>query len=73
MIVSTNFGLSSYGAIFGAVILIQNLDVSTGPLFAGYIYDIIKGYHWAFVTFMVLYAIAIPTVLAVRRPKAGFS
>jgi MFS family permease len=73
MIVSTNFGLSSYGAIFGAVILIQNLGASTGPLFAGYIYDITKGYHWAFVTFMVLYAIAIPTVLAVRRPKAGFS
>ena len=69
MIVSTNFGLSSYGTIFGVVILIQNLGASTGPLFAGYIYDITKGYHLAFVTFMVLYAIAIPTVLAVRRPE----
>jgi MFS family permease len=69
MIVSTNFGLASYGAIFGAVILIQNLGASTGPLFAGYIYDITTGYHWAFVPFMVLYAIAIPTVLAVRQPE----
>jgi len=69
MIVSTNFGLASYGAIFGAVILIQNLGASTGPLFAGYIYDTTKGYHSAFVIFMVLYAVAIPTVLAVRRPK----
>jgi MFS family permease len=69
MIVSTNFGLSSYGAIFGAVVLIQNLGASTGPLFAGYIYDLTKGYHSAFVTFMVLFAIAIPTVLAVRQPK----
>jgi MFS family permease len=69
MIVSTNFGLASYGAIFGTVILIQNLGASTGPLFAGYIYDTTKGYHWAFVIFMVLYAVAIPTVLAVRRPK----
>jgi MFS family permease len=69
MIVSTNFGLSSYGAIFGAVVLIQNLGASTGPLFAGYIYDITKGYHSAFVTFMVLFAIAIPIVLAVRRPE----
>ena len=68
MIVSTNFGLASYGAIFGAAILIQNLGASTGPLFAGYIYDMTKGYHWAFVPFMVLYAIAIPTVLAVRQP-----
>jgi MFS family permease len=69
MIVSTNFGLTSYGVIFGAIILTQNLGASTGPLFAGYIYDVTKDYHWAFVTFMVLYAIAIPTVLAVRRPK----
>lgn len=69
MIVSTNFGMASYGAIFGAVTLIQNLGASTGPLFAGYIYDINKGYHWAFVTFMVLYAIAIPTVLSTRRPN----
>ena len=69
MIVSTNFGLASYGAIFGAVALIQNLGVSMGPLFAGYIYDTTNGYHWAFVIFMVLYALAIPTVLAVRRPK----
>jgi len=69
MIVSTNFGLSSYGTIFGAMMLFQNLGSSTGPLFAGYIYDIKKGYHWAFVTFMVLYAIAIPTVLVVRRPE----
>ena len=69
MIVSTNFGLTSYGAIFGAVTLIQNLGVSTGPLFAGYIYDTTNGYHWAFVTFIVLYAIAIPTVLAVKRPE----
>ncbi|MBW2209165.1 MAG: MFS transporter [Deltaproteobacteria bacterium] len=71
MIVSTNFGLASYGAIFGAVALIQNLGVSMGPLFAGYIYDTTNGYHWAFVIFMVLYAIAIPTVLAVKRPKTG--
>ena len=68
MIVSTSFGLASYGAIFGAVTLIQNTGVSIGPLFAGYIYDTTNGYHWAFVTSMVLYAVAIPTVLVVRRP-----
>ncbi|MFC1580312.1 MFS transporter [Thermodesulfobacteriota bacterium] len=69
MIVSTSFGLASYGAIFGVVTLIQNVGVSIGPLFAGYIYDTTDGYHWSFVIFMVLYAVAIPTVLAVRRPK----
>lgn len=69
MIVSTNFGLASYGAIFGAMIFVQNLGASTGPFFAGFIYDMTKGYHWAFVPFMFLYAIAIPTVLVVRRPE----
>ena len=69
MIVSTNFGLASYGAILGVLTLTQNLGAATGPLFAGYIYDTTNGYHWAFITFMVLYAIAMPTVLAVRRPE----
>lgn len=69
MIVSANFGLTAYGAIFGVITLVQNLGVSIGPLFAGYIYDTTGSYRLAFVIFTVLYAIAIPTVLAVRRPK----
>jgi len=68
MIVSTNFGLLSYGAIFGAVNLIFNIGVSVGPLFAGYIYDQTKAYHLAFVTFVILYLVSIPAMLAVRRP-----
>jgi len=69
MIISTSFGLASYGAIFGIITLVQNVGVSIGPLVAAYIYDTTKGYHWAFVLFMVLYALAIPTVLLVKRPK----
>lgn len=70
ILVSRNFGLASYGAIFGAVFLAHNTGVSTGPLFAGYIYDTTKAYHWAFVTFMFLYLAAIPTMLMVSRPRA---
>ncbi|MFH1491697.1 MAG: MFS transporter [Pseudomonadota bacterium] len=68
MLVSTNFGMASYGAIFGAVTLAHNIGVSTGPLFAGYIYDITSGYHWAFIVFIFLYGCSIPSMLLLRRP-----
>jgi MFS family permease len=68
MLVSTNFGMVSYGAIFGAVMLAHSIGVSIGPLFAGYIYDTTQSYHRAFVIFMALYIISIPLMLALRRP-----
>lgn len=68
MLVSTSFGLACYGAIFGAVNFIQNMGTGSGPLMAGYLYDSMHTYHWAFVIFAALYAIAIPAVLLVRRP-----
>lgn len=68
MLVSTSFGLACYGAIFGLVNFIQNMGTGSGPLMAGYLYDSMHTYHWAFVIFAALYAIAIPAVLLVRRP-----
>ena len=41
-----------------------------GPAVAGYMYDIMDTYHWAFIIFLALYAVAIPTILVVRRPKS---
>jgi MFS family permease len=70
MLVNTNFGLSSYGAIFGMITLVQAVGGALGPPFAGYMYDIIDTYRWAFILFLALYAIAIPAVLLVRRPKS---
>jgi len=70
MLVSTNFGLVAYGTIFGVVSFFQNLGMATGPLMAGYIYDTMNTYHMAFITFLALFGIAIPAMLAVRRPKA---
>lgn len=70
MLVSTSFGLACYGAIFGVVNFIQNLGTGSGPLMAGYLYDSMHTYHWAFVIFASLYAIAIPAVLLVRRPAS---
>ncbi len=70
MLVSTNFGLASYGAIFGMIALAQSTGVATGPLVAGYMYDTTNTYYWAFIMFLVLYAFAMPAVFAIRRPKA---
>ncbi len=70
IMVSRNFGAASYGAIFGMISLAQAVGVSAGPLFGGYMYDTTNTYFWAFIIFLCLYAVAIPAVLAVRRPKS---
>jgi MFS family permease len=69
MLISTTFGLSSYGSIFGMITLFQLIGTATGPLVAGYMYDAMNTYYWAFSTFLALTAVSIPAILAVRRPK----
>jgi MFS family permease len=66
MMVSTIFGIGSYGLFFGGVALIQNMGSATGPLAAGYIYDLTKTYDWAFVLFLVLAVCSVPVILGVR-------
>jgi len=70
MLVSRNFGLASYGAIIGMVSLSQAIGGAAGPLFSGHMFDSTNNYYWTFIIFLCLYAIAIPTVLSVRRPKS---
>jgi len=70
ILTSTNFGLASYGAIFGMISLVHSIGTATGPVTAGYMYDIMNTYYWAFIIFLALYAVAIATVLAIRRPKS---
>jgi len=70
ILISTNFGLVSYGAIFGMITLAQSIGASAGSLMAGYMYDAMGTYHWAFIIFLALYVVAIPTALVIRRPKS---
>jgi len=70
MLVSTNFGLVAYGTIFGSISFMQGIGAATGPLMSGLIYDATGTYRGAFIMFILLYSVAIPTVLAARRPKA---
>ena len=69
MLVGETFGLAFYGSVFGAVGFALSAGNATGPLVAGLMYDSAGAYHWAFVLFAVLYAIALPAVLLVRRPR----
>lgn len=71
MLVSRTFGLKHYGAVFGVVNFAQSVGTATGPLIAGMMYDSMGTYYWAFVLFTALYAISIPAVLLVRRPRAN--
>jgi len=70
MLTSTSFGLASYGVIFGIVDLARSIGVATGPLMAGYLYDITSSYRWAFAIFLALNVIALPAILVLRRPKS---
>jgi MFS family permease len=68
MLTSTTFGLASYGAIFGMLSFFQNIGGSSGSLLAGYLFDTMNTYYWAFIIIMVMIVLAMPLVLAVRRP-----
>jgi MFS family permease len=70
ILVNRNFGLVSYGAIFGMISMIQAIGVAAGPLFGGYMYDTMNTYNLAFIIMASAYVIAISAVLAVRRPKS---
>jgi len=71
MMTSDIFGLASYGAIFGVVSLFQGIGTATGPLLAGYMYDTMGTYYWAFVILLAMCAVAIPAILLVRRPASS--
>lgn len=68
ILVSTNFGLVSYATVFGIFYFFQLSGAAVGPMFAGYIYDELGTYHWAFVAIIIAMALAIPLFLAARRP-----
>jgi len=70
MLTSTTFGLHHYGSIFGMLSFFQILGAASGPLLAGYLYDITGNYHLAFIIILGLVLLSIPLVIAVRRPTS---
>ncbi len=71
MLVSTSFGLASYGAILGMIGFVQSFGGATGPLVAGYMYDAMGTYQWVFIIVLGTYAISTASVLMVRRPTTS--
>ncbi len=69
MTTSTTFGLASYGTIFGVMNLSSMLGGATGPLVAGMIFDANQSYFWSFIVSFCFYAVALPSIMLVRRPK----
>jgi len=70
VLVSSNFGLAYYGSVFGVIAFLESTGTSLGPLFAGLMFDATGGYYYAFVTFALLYTLAIPAILLIKRPAA---
>jgi MFS family permease len=67
MVVSTTFGLASYGVVLGAADILRNaLGGAAGPFMAGYIYDVTGSYHLAWVIGIALFGIAIITLILTR-------
>lgn len=68
LLTSSNFGLTAYGTIYGALIAFQSVGAAVAPIFSGYFYDRTGSYDLAFITMLVIIVLGIPMVLAIRRP-----
>jgi len=53
-LVAESFGLKAHGLIFGVINLSYSLGSGTGPLLAGYIFDITGSYIMAFLIYGML-------------------
>jgi MFS family permease len=67
MTVSSTFGLTSYGVIFGAISFLFMIGGALGPVIAGLIYDVNQSYLWAYIMSFMLYGFTLPAILLVQR------
>ncbi len=65
-VVAERFGLRSHGLILGVVIFGGTLGEASGPVVAGYIFDITGGYHLAFLTCALISAAGLMLVLLLK-------
>ena len=69
MTTSVTFGLIDYGVIFGIYNMLFMGIGAVSPVVGGYIFDTTGSYHLAFFLCLAFYAIAVLSMLLVRRPK----
>lgn len=65
--VAEYFGLKAHGAIFGLIMFFGTLGGASGPIAAGWIFDVTGSYFWAFGTLNLLAVIGL--VLVLLLPK----
>lgn len=68
-IVGEYFGRKNFATIRGTMGSVEAIGIISGPIFAGYIYDVTQSYQIAFITFIVIYALAGIVFVFARRPK----
>jgi MFS family permease len=69
LLTSSSFGLIAYGTIYGVLSAFQSIGGAIAPIISGYFYDSTGSYHRAFITMLIIIALGIPVILAIRRPK----
>ncbi len=62
LIIIEFFGTAAVGAILGSSSLIFALGAASGPIFAAYVFDFTQDYYWAFLSYIVIYGIAMGMV-----------
>jgi MFS family permease len=71
-IVAEMFGIGSHGALFGIVVCFGTIGGASGPILAGYIFDITGSYHWAFWLITLLSATGLGLILMLQPiPEAA--
>jgi sugar phosphate permease len=63
------FGRRALGAIMGLTFFITSLGTVLGPVFAGWMYDVMESYRLAFVLTAFISLAAIPLALSIPRPQ----
>jgi MFS family permease len=63
------FGRKVFATVGGLIMPFTTIGSVTGPIFAGYVYDVTDSYRIAFYTFVVLILLSGLTFLFVRPPK----
>ena len=70
LIVAECFGMKSFGVILGMTFVATTVGSSTGPPFAGYIFDTKGSYVFAFSVFVITYALGAGLSLLAVPPRA---
>jgi MFS family permease len=73
LLISSGFGLASYGAIFGVISLVFGVGQALGPLTAGYLYDGTGSYRLAIFIFLGCYAATALAMLLIRSRRRAES